>query len=84
MYLNFKRLFESEELSGVPGFYRLRHTFRTVADGAGDNDVVRRIMGHAESPLDDAYVHSRDHDRFQKVSDYCRRQFGIDDLNFDV
>ncbi len=84
VYLNFKRLFENEELSGVPGFYRLRHTFRTVADGAGDNDVVRRIMGHAESPLDDAYVHSRDHDRFQKVADYCRRQFRIDELKFDA
>lgn len=84
VYLNFKRLCAKAELSGVPGFYRLRHTFRTAADGAGDTDVVRRIMGHAESPLDDAYVHSRDRQRFLKVSDYCRREFKIDQLVFDV
>jgi integrase len=84
VYLNFKRLFEKANLSGSPGFYRLRHTFRTVADGAGDTDVVRRIMGHAESPLDDVYVHTRDHKRFRKVADYCLQVMGIEKLKLDI
>lgn len=37
------------------GFYSLRHTFQTIAEGARDLPAVRRIMGHIDDSIDDHY-----------------------------
>lgn len=59
---------------GGRGFYSLRHTFRTVADGAGDQQAASAIMGHAPDPDDmrAVYVDSVSDDRLRAVADRVR------------
>lgn len=58
--------------------YGLRHTFRTVADEAGDQHAVHRIMGHALPSMSDTYVERIDDQRLQKVTEHVRRWlFGL-------
>lgn len=44
---------------GVPprGFYTLRHTFNTIAEGAGDPNALKVIMGHTFEGMDEFYLH---------------------------
>ena len=44
---------------GVPtrGFYVLRHTFNTIAEGAGDSNALRAIMGHTFDGMNEFYLH---------------------------
>jgi integrase len=60
---------EIEKLAGVKvrGFYTLRHTFRTIAEGTGDTNAIRAIMGQAFSAMDDFYLH------LDQRPDYQRR-----------
>ena len=39
------------------GFYVLRHQFRTVADSAGQPNLVRVIMGQVFPGMDEFYLH---------------------------
>jgi integrase len=57
------------ELAGVMprGFYTFRHTFRTMADGGGDVNAVRAIMGQSFPGLDEFYLH------LAQRPDYLRR-----------
>ena len=41
------------------GFYSLRHTFRSVAEGCGSPNAIRTIMGHAFAGMDEYYLHLR-------------------------
>jgi len=52
----FGQIFES---TGVPrrGFYALRHTFQTIAEGVRDLAAVQSIMGHAASGNDMSAVY---------------------------
>lgn len=64
-----------EEASDAPGlgFYCLRHTFATVADGARDRMAKAAIMGHAiDSQIDDAYIDFEDDARLEAVSNHVR------------
>jgi integrase len=55
------------------GFYSLRHTFRTVADGAKDLAAARAIMGHADESMDGVYVETLpDDERLQAVAEHVR------------
>lgn len=56
-----------------PSFYRLRKTFITEADAAGDAHAVHRIRGHALPGMSDVYVQRVDLDRIRKVTDHVWR-----------
>ncbi len=53
-------------------FYRLRHTFRSVADETGDTNAIRLVMGHAVPGIEEHYVHVHEQ-RARKVVDYVRK-----------
>jgi integrase len=65
------------ERQGV-GFYALRHTFRTVADDAGDQRAIDRVMGHhRETDIANVYRHGIPDERLRKVSDHVRAWLGV-------
>jgi integrase len=54
------------------GYYALRHTFRTIADGSKDTPAIRYCMGHADGSIDDVYRETIDDSRLIAVSDHVR------------
>ncbi|MEX2386585.1 MAG: tyrosine-type recombinase/integrase [Phycisphaeraceae bacterium] len=60
------------EVDGA-GFGRLRHTHRTVSDGANDSNAARRIMGHDAKGIDSRYIVGHDRDRLQAVVEHVRQ-----------
>ena len=78
---NFNRLSKNEGI--LPrGFYTLRHTFNTVAEGAADLNARKVIMGHTFDGMDEFYpqLHQRPEfmARLNVVTDHvrnpCRQQ----------
>lgn len=55
------------------GFYRLRHTFRTVADECRDQPAINLIMGHSANDMPSNYRHGISDDRLRAVTNYVRR-----------
>jgi integrase len=53
-------------------FYALRHTFQTIADGAGDYLATKLIMGHADGSQSDHYRERFDDAKLIRVSDHVR------------
>jgi integrase len=77
---NFNKLLKrlGIDKAGV-GFYGLRHTFRTVADGSRDNPAVRFIMGHDDASIDAAYRERIEDERLRAVAGVVRKWlFGED------
>jgi integrase len=54
------------------GFYTLRHTFRTVADGAKDQPAADHIMGHEVAHMSSHYREGISDERLRAVSDHVR------------
>jgi integrase len=54
------------------GFYALRHTFRTVADGAKDQPAIDHIMVHSPDDMASLYRERIDDERLKAVTDYIR------------
>jgi integrase len=54
------------------GFYTLRHTFRTVADGAKDQPAANRIMGHEVPHMSSIYREGISDERLRAVSEHVR------------
>jgi integrase len=54
------------------GFYALRHTFRTVADGARDQPAADHIMGHEVAHMSSHYREGIDDARLRAVADHVR------------
>jgi integrase len=54
------------------GFYTLRHTFRTVADGAKDQPAADYIMGHEVPHMSSVYRETIDDDRLRAVSGHVK------------
>ncbi len=57
------------------GFYALRHTFQTVAEGARDLAAVQSIMGHAAAANDMSAVYRErvDDERLLAVTQHVRK-----------
>jgi integrase len=60
-------------IDGHRNFYTLRHTFRTVADGAKDQPAADYIMGHEVSHRSSVYREAISDERLQAVTDHVRQ-----------
>jgi integrase len=54
------------------GFYTLRHTFRTVADGAKDQPAADYIMGHEVPHMSSVYRETISDERLRAVAEHVR------------
>ncbi len=54
------------------GFYSLRHTFRTIADGCRDFPAINLVMGHADHTVADRYRERIDDARLVAVVGHVR------------
>jgi integrase len=54
------------------GFYALRHTHRTVADGAKDQPAADYVMGHEVPHMSSHYRETISDERLQAVADHVR------------
>jgi integrase len=52
------------------GFYALRHTFRTVADGCRDQVAINHAMGHSDGSMGATYREWIEPERLQAVVDH--------------
>ncbi len=59
-------------INGHRNFYALRHTFRTVADGAKDQPAADLIMGHEVAHMSSVYREGIDDARLRAVADHVR------------
>lgn len=55
------------------GFYTLRHTFRTIADGCKDQPAIDHIMGHCDGHVSNHYREGIADARLRAVSDHVRQ-----------
>ncbi len=65
------RLLKLNSRKGL-SFYTLRHTFRTVADGAKDQPAADYIMGHEVAHMSSVYREGIDDGRLWAVADHVR------------
>lgn len=67
----FKKLCEECEVyQEGRGFYALRHTFRTVADGCRDIVAINHVMGHSDHSMGENYREWIEPERLQAVVDF--------------
>jgi integrase len=67
-----RKLLDDVKIGGARNFYALRHTFRTVADGAKDQPAIDHIMGHVRDDMASSYRERIDDDRLMVVAEHVR------------
>jgi integrase len=65
-----RQLLDALGINGHRNFYTLRHTFRTVADGAKDQPAADHIMGHEVAHMSTVYREGIDDARLKAVADH--------------
>jgi integrase len=68
----FTKLMRKLGIKGRRNFYTLRHTFRTVADGAKDQPAADLVMGHEVAHMSSVYREGIGDERLRAVSEYVR------------
>jgi len=67
--LQFSKLLKAQGIDrDGASFYAIRHTFRTIADGSGDQRAIDRIMGHESGHISTAYIERIDDTRLHAVA----------------
>ncbi|MEN6405429.1 MAG: tyrosine-type recombinase/integrase [Thermoguttaceae bacterium] len=71
----FARALKTAKIKPRRGFYAIRHTFQTVAEGVRDLSAVQSIMGHAASSGDMSaqYRERVDDDRLLDVTEHVHK-----------
>ncbi|CAN5424205.1 hypothetical protein BH11PLA2_BH11PLA2_44040 [soil metagenome] len=69
---SFTKLAKSVGLEDLGGFYNLRHTHRTVSDGARDQVAAALIMGHVDDTIAGAYRERIEDERLLAVVNVVR------------
>jgi integrase len=67
-----KKLLNRLRIGGKRNFYALRHTFRTIADGAKDQPAADHIMGHEVAHMSSVYRETISDDRLRAVCSHVR------------
>jgi integrase len=67
-----RKLLNKFGINGHRNFYALRHSFRTVADGAKDQPAADFIMGHEVSHISSVYREGIDDERLRAVAAHVR------------
>jgi integrase len=67
-----RKLLNKLGINGHRNFYALRHTFRTIADGAKDQPAADHIMGHEVAHMSSVYREGIADERLRAVSDHVR------------
>jgi integrase len=70
--LEMRKLLKKLGINGHRNFYTLRHTFRTIADGAKDQPAADYIMGHEVAHMSAVYRETISDERLRAVSDHVR------------
>lgn len=68
----FQKVLKAIGWRGRGGFYNLRHSFRTAADGVPDEPAIRMIMGHIDESMGAFYRERIDDGRLVRVADAVR------------
>jgi integrase len=68
-----RKLMNKAGINGHRNFYCLRHTYRTVADGAKDQPAADYTMGHEAPHMSTHYREAIEDDRLRAVSEHVRR-----------
>jgi integrase len=66
----FRKVLKVLDINGHRNFYSLRHTFRTVADGAKDQPAADHIMGHESGHMSTVYRESISDERLRAVTEH--------------
>ena len=69
----FQKLIDSVKGVARLGFYSLRHTHRTVADGVKDQPACNAIMGHVDETMAGNYRHDIEEHRLRAVTNHVRK-----------
>jgi integrase len=68
-----RKLLDKLGINGHRNFYALRHSFRTIADGAKDQPAADHIMGHEVAHMSSVYREGIADERLKAVADHVRR-----------
>ncbi len=67
-----RKLLNELGINGHRNFYTLRHTHRTISDGAKDQPAADHIMGHESAHMSTTYREAIADERLTAVSDHVR------------
>jgi integrase len=76
-----RKLLDALGIDGHRNFYTIRHTCRTVADGAKDQPAADHIMGHEVAHMSSVYREGISDERLKAVTDHVRAWLYAEKVN---